>query len=83
LTHDAFRNRAFLAAEEKSPSFGQRADGERVMVRVRTKILSLLRSLIEYQRLLTSRMFDTYRPEQHYMRGPGPRWHEKHGAPQV
>jgi hypothetical protein len=23
---------------------------------------------------------DSYRPELHYMRGPGPRWHEKHGA---
>jgi hypothetical protein len=23
---------------------------------------------------------DTYRPELHYMRGPGPRWREKHGA---
>ena len=22
--------------------------------------------------------FDHYRPEQHYMRGPGPRWREKH-----
>jgi hypothetical protein len=22
--------------------------------------------------------FDPYRPELHYMRGPGPRWHEKH-----
>jgi hypothetical protein len=21
-----------------------------------------------------------YRPEQHYMRGPGPKWHEKHPA---
>jgi hypothetical protein len=20
-----------------------------------------------------------YRPEAHYMRGPGPKWHEKHG----
>jgi hypothetical protein len=20
-----------------------------------------------------------YRPERHYMRGPGPRWHAKHG----
>jgi len=20
-----------------------------------------------------------YRPEVHYMRGPGPKWHEKHG----
>jgi hypothetical protein len=22
--------------------------------------------------------FDSYRPELHYMRGPGPRWREKH-----
>jgi hypothetical protein len=24
-------------------------------------------------------MFDPYRPELHYMRGPGPKWREKHG----
>lgn len=23
--------------------------------------------------------FDAYRPELHYMRGPGPKWHAKHG----
>jgi hypothetical protein len=23
-------------------------------------------------------VFDPYRPELHYMRGPGPRWHAKH-----
>jgi hypothetical protein len=22
---------------------------------------------------------DSYRPERHYMRGPGPKWHAKHG----
>jgi hypothetical protein len=28
------------------------------------------------------KLFDGYRPELHYMRGPGPRWHEKHdGVP--
>jgi hypothetical protein len=27
-------------------------------------------------------LLDPYRPEQHYMRGPGPKWHAKHdGAP--
>ena len=26
-------------------------------------------------------LFDPYRPEQHYMRGPGPKYREKHGAP--
>jgi hypothetical protein len=25
------------------------------------------------------RAFDPYRPELHYMRGPGPKWHAKHG----
>ena len=26
--------------------------------------------------------FDPYRPELHYMRGPGPKWRAKHGIPQ-
>jgi hypothetical protein len=27
---------------------------------------------------LTQALFDGYRPELHYMRGPGPKWHAKH-----
>ena len=30
---------------------------------------------------LTKSLFDRYRPELHYMRGPGPKYREKHGAP--
>jgi hypothetical protein len=30
------------------------------------------------QHLITA-LFDPYRPELHYMRGPGPKWREKHG----
>jgi hypothetical protein len=26
---------------------------------------------------LIARAFDPYRPERHYMRGPGPKWHAK------
>lgn len=26
-----------------------------------------------------ARLRDPYRPERHYMRGPGPKWREKHG----
>ncbi len=26
-------------------------------------------------------LFDPYRPELHYMRGPGPKWRAKHGDP--
>jgi len=29
-------------------------------------------------RSLRKDLFDTYRPELHYMRGPGPRWRAKH-----
>jgi hypothetical protein len=30
-------------------------------------------------RWLRTSLFDPYRPELHYMRGPGPKWREKHG----
>jgi len=36
------------------------------------RLLSVLTSHV-------SAVFDSYRPELHYMRGPGPRWREKHG----
>ncbi|HUC46035.1 MAG TPA: hypothetical protein VMR94_05725 [Hyphomicrobiaceae bacterium] len=26
------------------------------------------------------KLFDSYRPELHYMRGPGPKWHAKHDS---
>ncbi len=29
---------------------------------------------------LTQALSDPYHPERHYMRGPGPKWREKHGA---
>jgi hypothetical protein len=30
---------------------------------------------------LAKSLFDPYRPELHYMRGPGPKWHAKHDRP--
>jgi hypothetical protein len=35
-------------------------------------------ALAQFCRGLYKDLFDPYRPERHYMRGPGPRWHEKH-----
>jgi hypothetical protein len=35
--------------------------------------------LAEFTRLFRS-MVDPYRPELHYMRGPGPKWRAKHAA---
>ena len=34
-------------------------------------------------RELRKGFIDSYRPELHYMRGPGPKWREKHGAAQA
>ena len=27
---------------------------------------------------VSSQLFDSYHPERHYMRGPGPKWRAKH-----
>jgi len=37
-----------------------------------------LMPLVDTWRRLRREIFDSYRPELHYMRGPGPRWREKH-----
>jgi hypothetical protein len=31
---------------------------------------------------LTRWLFDAYKPEKHYMRGPGPKWHQKQSGRQ-
>jgi uncharacterized protein (DUF58 family) len=36
-----------------------------------------MRDLADLARNLVKGLFDTYRPELHYMRGPGPKWHAK------
>ncbi len=33
-----------------------------------------------FWRQFVARAFDPYRPELHYMRGPGPAWRAKYGA---
>ena len=35
--------------------------------------------LTAYLKAFAEAMFDPYRPELHYMRGPGPAWRKKHG----
>ena len=42
----------------------------------------LLKPLAEMFHRLAKDFSDPYRPERHYMRGPGPKWREKH-APAV
>jgi hypothetical protein len=39
---------------------------------------SLVANFVDLGRALRS-LVDSYRPELHYMRGPGPKWHAQHG----
>jgi hypothetical protein len=47
----------------------------------RREASGLLADLGELFHNLTTGVFDNYRPELHYMRGPGPKWHAKHDRP--
>ncbi|HVJ42591.1 MAG TPA: hypothetical protein VM639_13895 [Dongiaceae bacterium] len=40
---------------------------------------TLFRAAVRRWQRQMARLFDPYRPELHYMRGPGPKWFEKHG----
>ena len=49
-------------------------------VRSRRKAPGVLADVVEFVQDLARSLFDPYRPELHYMRGPGPKWREKYGA---
>ena len=54
-----------------------RSADRQLQARSRRKTPSLAADLAELGRALWS-LFDPYRPELYYMRGPGPKWHAKH-----
>jgi len=48
------------------------------MFAARRQAPGLIADIADLARTLARAVFDPYRPELHYMRGPGPRWHAKH-----
>ena len=53
---------------------------------IRSRTVALRRWVNEVARRvseLIAAAYDPYRPERHYMRGPGPKWAAKHGYPQL
>jgi hypothetical protein len=48
------------------------------MFAARRKAPGLIADIADLLRNLAKAVFDPYRPELHYMRGPGPKWHAKH-----
>lgn len=43
-------------------------------------LLLQLEAMMVQCRRLVERAFDPYRPERHYMRGPGPKWNARQRA---
>jgi hypothetical protein len=54
-----------------------RSADQKPQTRSSRKAPSLAADLADLGRALRN-LFDPYRPELHYMRGPGPKWHAKH-----
>jgi hypothetical protein len=46
----------------------------------RAVVRALLRRAATLAQTWSKLMGEPYRPEKHYMRGPGPKWREKHGS---
>jgi|APAra7269097403_1048558.scaffolds.fasta_scaffold13881_3 hypothetical protein len=46
---------------------------------IRCAVRHRLDALAERWQRLATMIRDPYRPEKHYMRGPGPKWHAKNG----
>jgi hypothetical protein len=44
----------------------------------KSKTPSIGKAVADIWQTLTTDLFGTYRPEQHYMRGPGPKYRAKH-----
>jgi len=49
----------------------------------RKKAPSIGKTVAEFWHSVTTELFGAYRPERHYMRGPGPKWHAKHAQPAI
>ena len=46
----------------------------------KTKTSSIGKAVADLWHTVTTDLFGTYRPERHYMRGPGPKWRAKHAT---
>jgi hypothetical protein len=48
----------------------------------RNTVSSFERAIGDLWRAVASDLLNSYRPERHYMRGPGPKWRAKHAREQ-
>jgi hypothetical protein len=56
-----------------------RSGGARLLAST-ARVRGVVAQCLDVARRLAVDLIDPYRPELHYMRGPGPRWRAKHGC---
>jgi hypothetical protein len=44
------------------------------------RVRAIRTAVANLRRAVANVLTDSYRPEMHYMRGPGPKWRQKHAA---
>jgi len=44
------------------------------------RVRTIRAAVANLRRAVVNALTDSYRPEVHYMRGPGPKWRQKHAA---
>jgi hypothetical protein len=52
----------------------------KIAVALTRGVQALRRAAAKLRGLIPSAVTDSYRPELHYMRGPGPKWRVRHAA---
>jgi hypothetical protein len=77
-------NQADSDRDQKADPSSWDPPGERECVMAaKKKHQSIGKAVAEVWLAVTSQLFDSYHPERHYMRGPGPKWRAKHARPAV
>ena len=70
--------KAYAWRAEEGPS---QATGNATVMRIRAEMCTLYTTPRIWERIwrtLADSLRSSYRPEKHYMRGPGPKWRAKH-----
>jgi len=52
-----------------------------LLLQITARSIAKLLCSLRLPQFVDARSVKRYRPERHYMRGPGPQWHAKHDAP--
>jgi hypothetical protein len=66
-----------------SHDIGRTRRGSRLradVLRTKVMVVSFVHRVVDSLAQVVRELTDSYHPERHYMRGPGPKWRERHGA---